>query len=176
MNQLFYGDNLPILRAHIPDASVDLVYLDPPFNSQRNYNLLLEQHKGAPSRAQIVAFEDTWQSAVALVGARWSVRKGADTGIDGRIGLWDLRDKYRECVVQVKGGALTLSAVRDFAHVIQRENAVLGLLLTMREPTREMYSALRSGTRSAGTRACRSCRSPTCWSTACGRRCRTPSA
>ena len=43
-NTLFYGDNLPILREHIPDQSIDLVYLDPPFNSNRSYNVLLDQN------------------------------------------------------------------------------------------------------------------------------------
>ena len=59
-NTLFYGDNLPILREYIPDASVDLVYLDPPFNSNRNYNVLFKDEKGIDSESQIVAFEDTW--------------------------------------------------------------------------------------------------------------------
>jgi site-specific DNA-methyltransferase (adenine-specific) len=56
---LFYGDNLPILRDHIPDESVDLVYLDPPFNSNRSYNVLFRDESGH-SEAQIEAFEDTW--------------------------------------------------------------------------------------------------------------------
>lgn len=59
-NTLFYGDNLDILREHIPDQSVDLIYLDPPFNSNRNYNVLFKDEKGVDSEAQIVAFEDTW--------------------------------------------------------------------------------------------------------------------
>lgn len=59
-NTLFYGDNLDILRRHIPDACVDLIYLDPPFNSARNYNVLFRDEKGKESEAQIVAFEDTW--------------------------------------------------------------------------------------------------------------------
>ncbi|TXH11261.1 MAG: site-specific DNA-methyltransferase [Hyphomicrobiaceae bacterium] len=59
-NTLFYGDNLPILREHIPDESVDLVYLDPPFNSQRTYNVLFKHESGKESEAQIAAFEDTW--------------------------------------------------------------------------------------------------------------------
>lgn len=45
-NTLYYGDNLPVLREHIPDASVDLVYLDPPFNSNRNYNILFKDEHG----------------------------------------------------------------------------------------------------------------------------------
>ncbi len=59
-NTLFYGDNLDILREYIPDNSVDLVYLDPPFNSNRNYNVLFRDEKGKHSEAQITAFEDTW--------------------------------------------------------------------------------------------------------------------
>jgi site-specific DNA-methyltransferase (adenine-specific) len=61
VNELHYGDNLERLRNHIPDEVADLVYLDPPFNSARNYNLLFKQHKGQDSPAQIMAFEDTWQ-------------------------------------------------------------------------------------------------------------------
>src|SRR5438034_973246 len=59
-NTLFYGDNLPILREHIPGESVDLIYLDPPFNSSRNYNVLFRDESGTESEAQITAFEDTW--------------------------------------------------------------------------------------------------------------------
>ena len=59
-NTLFYGDNLPILREYVADASVDLVYLDPPFNSNRTYNVLFRQESGEESEAQIAAFEDTW--------------------------------------------------------------------------------------------------------------------
>lgn len=59
-NTLFYGDNLPILREYLPDESVDLVYLDPPFNSQRAYNVSLKDESGGEAHAQIAAFEDTW--------------------------------------------------------------------------------------------------------------------
>lgn len=62
-NTLFYGDNLDILRDYVPDASVDLVYLDPPFNSNRNYNVLFKDESGTESEAQITAFEDTWHWA-----------------------------------------------------------------------------------------------------------------
>ncbi|HBH11972.1 MAG TPA: site-specific DNA-methyltransferase [Clostridiales bacterium] len=61
MNQLYYGDNLDILRRYIKDESVDLIYLDPPFNSNANYNVLFSQQDGSQSSAQIQAFEDTWQ-------------------------------------------------------------------------------------------------------------------
>jgi adenine specific DNA methylase Mod len=60
-NQLYYGDNLDVLRRHVKDESVDLVYLDPPFNSNANYNVLFAAKDGHQSAAQIQAFEDTWQ-------------------------------------------------------------------------------------------------------------------
>ena len=60
MNTLYYGDNLDILRRYIKDGSVDLVYLDPPFKSNQDYNVLFAEHTGEGSAAQIRAFEDTW--------------------------------------------------------------------------------------------------------------------
>jgi DNA modification methylase len=80
MNQLFFGDNLNVLRDQIKDESVDLIYLDPPFNSKRDYNLLFKSPVAANvsslkkktsqsgltsaatdySSAQITAFEDSW--------------------------------------------------------------------------------------------------------------------
>ena len=59
-NVLYYGDNLEILRKYIPDNSIDLIYLDPPFNSQASYNVLFKEVTGEYSEAQITAFEDTW--------------------------------------------------------------------------------------------------------------------
>ena len=60
-NQLFYGDNLDVLGRHVADESVDLVYLDPPFNSNANYNVLFAERDGTQAAAQIKAFEDTWR-------------------------------------------------------------------------------------------------------------------
>jgi len=62
MNKLYYGDNLEVLRKHVADESVDLVYLDPPFNSNRNYNVIFGRHPGDGNgaAAQIQAFDDTW--------------------------------------------------------------------------------------------------------------------
>ncbi|MDE2749648.1 MAG: DNA methyltransferase [Chloroflexota bacterium] len=61
-NRMYYGDNLEILRnrEYFPDECVDLIYLDPPFNSNRNYNVLFKSESGDGSEAQITAFEDTW--------------------------------------------------------------------------------------------------------------------
>lgn len=59
-NTLFYGDNLAILQNEIPNESIDLIYLDPPFNSNRNYNVLFREETGQESEAQITAFKDTW--------------------------------------------------------------------------------------------------------------------
>ena len=60
MNYLYYGDNLEVLRHHVKDETIDLVYLDPPFNSNQDYNVLFAEH-GTKAAAQIKAFEDTWQ-------------------------------------------------------------------------------------------------------------------
>ncbi len=59
-NMLYYGDNLDILRRYIKEETVDLVYLDPPFNSNATYNVLFAEHNGTRAAAQIKAFEDTW--------------------------------------------------------------------------------------------------------------------
>src|SRR6187399_3125225 len=69
MNQLFYGDNLDVLRRHVADEYVDLVYLDPPFNSNANYNVLFGHADGTRAAAQIQAFGDTW---------RWDQAAAAD--------------------------------------------------------------------------------------------------
>ncbi len=59
-NKLYFGDNLEILRDHVGDESVDLIYLDLPFNSKATYNVLFKEQNGTASPAQIAAFEDTW--------------------------------------------------------------------------------------------------------------------
>ena len=59
-NRLYFGDNLDILRQYVADETVDLIYLDPPFNSNATYNVLFRERSGEESAAQITAFEDTW--------------------------------------------------------------------------------------------------------------------
>jgi len=63
LNRLFYGDNLDVLRQSIPANSIDLVYLDPPFNSNRSYNVIFNRHDitSDADSAQIQAFDDTWK-------------------------------------------------------------------------------------------------------------------
>ena len=60
-NQLYYGDNLDVLRRYVAADSVDLVYLDPPFNSNANYNVLFAERDGTQAAAQIKVFDDTWR-------------------------------------------------------------------------------------------------------------------
>jgi len=60
MHKLYFGDSLSILREHVASESVDLIYLDPPFNSKRDYSVLFKTPKGHESDAQITAFEDRW--------------------------------------------------------------------------------------------------------------------
>ena len=62
-NVLYFGDNLEILRnrEYFPDNCVDLIYLDPPFNSKKDYNILFKENGGVESEAQIKAFTDTWE-------------------------------------------------------------------------------------------------------------------
>lgn len=86
-NHLYYGDNLDVLREHIKDESVDLIYLDPPFNSNATYNVLFRSPvTGNQSQAQIEAFEDTWH---------WNTvaEKAFDEVMQGRNG--DVADMLR---------------------------------------------------------------------------------
>src|SRR5689334_23846035 len=59
-NILYYGDNLDILQRYVPDETIDLIYLDPPFNSKATYNVLFAEKDGTQAAAQIKAFGDTW--------------------------------------------------------------------------------------------------------------------
>jgi site-specific DNA-methyltransferase (adenine-specific) len=69
-NTLFYGDNLEVLREHIADESVDLIYLDPPFNSKRDYNILFKEASGEAPASQIKAFGDSWEYSAETERAR----------------------------------------------------------------------------------------------------------
>lgn len=80
-NHLYYGDNLEVLRAHVGDESVDLIYLDPPFNSNANYNVLFRSPAGISSQAQIEAFEDTWHWNDAAENAFHEVMQGQNADV-----------------------------------------------------------------------------------------------
>ena len=93
-NRLYFGDNLDILREHIPDESVDLIYLDPPFNSRATYNVLFREKSGEESAAQITAFDDTWH---------WDLGSEAayqDVMTNGPAKLVDLLDAMRKFLGQ----------------------------------------------------------------------------
>lgn len=68
-NLLYYGDNLDILRRYVKDETVDLIYLDPPFKSNQDYNVLFAEQDGSRAAAQIKAFEDTWRWDTVAVSA-----------------------------------------------------------------------------------------------------------
>jgi site-specific DNA-methyltransferase (adenine-specific) len=79
VNRLYYGDNLRVLREHIADESIDLIYLDPPFNSNATYNVLFKAPDGHQSQSQIEAFDDTWHWTDAAEDAYWQVLHGANS-------------------------------------------------------------------------------------------------
>jgi DNA modification methylase len=78
-NVLYYGDNLDVLKRHVADESVDLVYLDPPFNSNASYNVLFGHADGSQAAAQIKAFDDTWRwDQTAAATFQETVEAGGD--------------------------------------------------------------------------------------------------
>jgi site-specific DNA-methyltransferase (adenine-specific) len=91
-NTLFYGDNLDILRRYIEDESIDLIYLDPPFNSKATYNVLFAEKNGSDSAAQIKAFEDTWHWDQAAATAYYQV-------VEGGGGVADACERFASCLV-----------------------------------------------------------------------------
>ena len=115
-NQLYFGDNLDILRNHVADASVDLIYLDPPFNSNANYNVLFQEKGGQQSAAQITAFEDTWH---------WSLES---------------ESAYQDVVTNA-GGKLAdlLQAMRSFLG----ENDMMAYLTMMAQRMVELHRVLK---------------------------------
>jgi DNA modification methylase len=77
-NKLYYGDNLEVLRNEIADESVDLIYLDPPFNSNAGYNVLFKSASGAGADASIEAFDDTWTWGDSAKEALLDIAKGTN--------------------------------------------------------------------------------------------------
>ena len=120
-NQLYFGDNLDILRNQVADASVDLIYLDPPFNSNANYNVLFQEKSGQQSAAQITAFEDTWH---------WSL---------------DSESAYRDVVTNARAPFQTrklpdlLQAMRSFLG----DNDMMAYLTMMAQRMVELHRVLK---------------------------------
>jgi site-specific DNA-methyltransferase (adenine-specific) len=90
-NKLFYGDNLDVLREHIASESVDLVYLDPPFNSNASYNILFKSPTGAGADASIEAFDDTWSWGPTAEGALLDVIGSGNTAL---VALLNAMEKF----------------------------------------------------------------------------------
>lgn len=116
MNRLYYGDNLAVLRESIKDESVDLVYLDPPFNSQATYNVLFKAPTGEQSHAQIEVFEDTWH---------WG--ESAEHAFDAVMGSGNT------------DAAELLRAMRSFLH----ENDLMAYLAMMAVRLIQLYRVLK---------------------------------
>ncbi len=115
-NQLYFGDNLSVLRDHIPEESVDLIYLDPPFNSNATYNVLFQERSGEASAAQITAFDDTWH--------------------------WDIGSEaaYRDVVTQgPERLASLLQAMRSFLG----QNDMMAYLTMMAQRLAELHRVLK---------------------------------
>jgi len=89
-NTLYYGDNLENLRTYIRDETVDLIYLDPPFNSNRSYNVLFKDESGNNAQAQITAFDDAWHWGPAAEETYHPIIQGANPQVASMIGA--LRD------------------------------------------------------------------------------------
>jgi hypothetical protein len=172
-NSLYYGDNLEVLRHYIKEESIYLIYLDPPFKSNQNYNVLFIEQNGSRSKAQVNAFEDKVKYKVIgepkdIAGAKnlakdnpyqfqfWAVdkvgarpteqKKGADKGIDGRIYFHDEDEigKTKQIILSVKSGHTGPDHIRDLRGVIEREEAVIGVLITLKSPTKEMRAEAAS--------------------------------
>lgn len=82
-NRLYYGDNLEVLRdqREFPDESVDLIYLDPPFNSNAGYNVLFKSASGSGAEASIEAFDDTWTWGVSAKAALLDIESGTNRAL-----------------------------------------------------------------------------------------------
>lgn len=120
MNKLFYGDNLEVLREHVPDESVDLVYLDPPFNSNRSFNVIFGRNQTAGDvAAQIQAFDDTW---------RWT------PVTDGQYQRYALTDELPARVAE------SLTAFRT----LLGENDAMAYLVNMAPRLVELHRVLKS--------------------------------
>jgi len=134
-NKLYFGDNLDILRQHVADESVDLIYLDPPFNSNATYNVLFREKSGEQSAAQITAFDDTWHWGLESESAYH------DVGMDGPKALADLLQAMRSFLGQNDMMAyLTMMAQRMVE--LHRALKLTGSIYLHCDPTASHYLKL----------------------------------
>lgn len=119
-NQLYYGDNLDVLRKYIKDESVDLVYLDPPFNSNRNYSVIFSKNakEEDENKAQIEAFEDTWH---------WTHHT---------------EQQYDEFVTSIKTPMTVANALTAY-RLLLGENDAMAYLVNMAPRLRELQRVLK---------------------------------
>ena len=115
-NRLYFGDNLDIMRAHLADESVDLIYLDPPFNSNATYNVLFQEKSGEDSAAQITAFDDTWH--------------------------WSMESEYAYRDV-VENGPNRLSRMLEAMREFLGQNDMMAYLTMMAQRMAELHRALK---------------------------------
>ena len=121
MNKLYFGDNLTVLKDHVRDETVDLVYLDPPFNSQRNYNVLFGSH-GRASEAQVEAFKDTWS---------WESDAAKDA-------YQDILDRHDKLALLVRGLRSALGESAMMAYIVMMAVRVIELHRVIK-PTGSLY-------------------------------------
>ena len=113
---MFWG-HLSVLREHIPDESVDLIYLDLSFNSNATYNVLFKERSGAG-------------------------KKGADSGVDGYINFFDDNSgKAKRIIVQVKSGKVNRGMIATLKGDMDAQNAAIGIFITLEAPTQPMIKA-----------------------------------
>ncbi len=117
-NVLYYGDNLEILRnrEYFPDECVDLIYLDPPFNSKKDYNILFKENGGIESEAQIQAFTDTWH---------WTQK---------------IQDTYQEIIIN---NSLKIGKLLDSLNTTLGHNDVMAYLIMMTARLIELHRVLK---------------------------------
>ena len=130
-NHLYYGDNLEIVRAHIKDETIDLIYLDPPFNSQATYNVLFNASSGQQSEAQIEAFDDTWHWHPPTEKAFDEVMQSGNTDVAELLNA--MRSFLKENDMMAY---LTMMAVRliELHRVLKADRVTLSALRPDREP------------------------------------------
>jgi site-specific DNA-methyltransferase (adenine-specific) len=117
-NVLYYGDNLDILRnkEYFPDECVDLIYLDPPFNSKKDYNILFKENGGLESEAQIQAFTDSWH---------WTAKA---------------QETYQDIIIN---GPIKIGKLMDALNATIGHNDVMAYLVMMTARLLELHRVLK---------------------------------